>query len=143
MKVITLLNTLRHEADYYTTRGDNAKTLLVKMTKKYLPRKLPYAQGCGVVVGTGGQLVINVPYKLPEGWLYMVALINTEVVLDNHYVYKISVQWANSQGSCEFNNTPFDPRDLAHIWVDVVRDMTAALYKDVSGKDKAYEVHIT
>ena len=143
MKVITLLNTLRHEANYYTARGNNAKTLLVKMTKKYLPHKLPYGQGCEVIVGIKGQLVIRVPYKLPEGWLYMEVLVNTEILVDKHYMHKISVQWANSQGSCEFNNTPFDPRDLAHIWVDVVRDMTAALYKDVAEKDKAYEVHIT
>lgn len=140
MKVITLLNTLRHEANFYTIRGNKAKELLAKMTKKYLPCKAPYEQGCEVLLNTKSQLVIKVPYKLPEGWVYMEVYVDEETRLAYHYhTFKITVSWTNER----LHTTPFDIDDLSYLWIDVIRDMTVALLKEVSKKDKPYEVRIT
>jgi hypothetical protein len=135
MKVITLLNTLRIDADFYNAKGNAAKELLVKMTKKYLPCKAPYEQGCEVLLGTRSQLVIKVPYKLPEGWVYMEVYVDDEVRLAyNYHTFKITASWTNER----LHTTPFEIDDLTHLWIDVIRDMTAALLKEVSKKDEAY-----
>lgn len=135
MKVITLLNTLRHEANFYNPRGDAAKKLLLKMTKKYLPHTTPYEQGCEVALNTRTQLVIKVPYKLPEGFTYVEVYIDEEVNINWHQTYKIVAGWTNEK----LNDTPFDPIDLTWIWGNVIADLTAALFKQVTAFDQLYE----
>ena len=128
MKVIDHLNILRSVANYYTPRGDKAKEDLIKAAQSLLPHKAPYEQGMSVVISNLQSLEIHIPYKLPEGWLYFHARVHCVGLLGHYYEFKIVMTWADIE---HYNNTPFEAMDLEHLWVDVTRDLTTALLKEI------------